>query len=57
MTRRINREPLNPSSPFAVVVNDDPTQLNVLTGPGLARIPCLFHLFMSGYTVGVRKII
>jgi CheY-like chemotaxis protein len=28
----MNREPLNSSSPFAVVVNDDPTQLNVLSG-------------------------
>ncbi len=28
----MNREHLNPSSPFAVVVNDDLTQLNVLSG-------------------------
>ncbi len=28
----MNREPLNSSSPFAVVVNDDPTQLKVLSG-------------------------
>jgi len=28
----MNREPLNPLSPFAVVVNDDLTQLNVLSG-------------------------
>ncbi|MFH0729998.1 MAG: response regulator [Pseudomonadota bacterium] len=28
----MNREPLNPAAPFAVVVNDDPTQLNVLSG-------------------------
>jgi CheY-like chemotaxis protein len=28
----MNREPLNLSTPFAVVVNDDPTQLNVLSG-------------------------
>ncbi|MFH0996312.1 MAG: response regulator [Pseudomonadota bacterium] len=28
----MNRESLNPSAPLAVVVNDDPTQLNVLTG-------------------------
>ena len=28
----MNREPMNPCSPFAVVVNDDPTQLDVLSG-------------------------
>jgi PAS domain S-box-containing protein len=28
----MNHEPLNPSSRFAVVVNDDPTQLDVLSG-------------------------
>ena len=28
----MNREPVNPLSSFAVVVNDDPTQLNVLSG-------------------------
>ena len=28
----MNGDPMNPSSPVAVVVNDDPTQLNVLCG-------------------------
>ena len=28
----MNNSPMDPSTPFAVVVNDDPTQLNVLTG-------------------------
>ena len=28
----MNREPLNSSTPFAVVVNDDVTQLNMLSG-------------------------